>query len=62
MSRQSDAKKARRRKRQTARDASRLPASEFDHRLGAVDDAVADIDDCEALEAFRPGLPRPVLN
>jgi hypothetical protein len=44
MSRTSDAKKARRRKRQTARDASRLPLSDFD-RFGAVDDAVAGIDD-----------------
>jgi len=45
MSRQSDAKKARRRKRQSARDESWLPASEFEDRLGTVEDAVGDIDD-----------------
>ena len=45
MSRTSDAKKARRRKRQAAREGSRLPAPEFDQRLGAIDTAVAEIDD-----------------
>ena len=51
MSRTSDAKKARRRKRQAARDASWLPEPAFDQiladedRLDAVDAAVAEIDD-----------------
>jgi hypothetical protein len=52
MSRTSEAKKARRRKRQPARGASRLPASEFDHRLGTVDAAVADIDDWLTLRGW----------
>lgn len=51
MSRDSQAKKARRRKRQAARDAAWLPAPAFEQvlsdedRLDAIDAALADIDD-----------------
>ena len=60
MSRKSDAKKARRRKRQAARDASWLPSSEFDQaiadeeHLDAIDDAVARMDDWLTARGWVP--------
>lgn len=45
MSRQSDAKKARRRKRQAGRDSGWLREAAFAHQVGTVDGAVAGIDE-----------------